>query len=261
MDRRSLAAVASVLALGLLLLAGAAYYALREQRIANRELLSRIEDVHTRLDGQLRQTQELADQVAVLNDRAARLEQDNRDLRRQVAALLRRKPVEVAAFAPAPVEAVALQPFSMHPEGVEPVVLVEPLAAAALTINWPAYLPGDLAPVPFDRGGSHRFTDPAFMKKMYVSSAVLHAVDVGTTLVALRMGAREANPFMRGVSRNPAALIAIKGGAAAGTIYLMKRLSLTNPYAAGVGITVINSALAIVAVNNVQAISRQKPGS
>ncbi len=53
---------------------------------------------------------------------------------------------------------------------------------------------------------------------LYVGVAGLQALDTQTTLAALRGGAVEANPLMRGVVKSPAALIGVKGGVTLGSI-------------------------------------------
>ena len=104
-------------AVGLVLIAvSLAYYAVRQQQAANGEILSRLGEVQSALREQSRRAAELADHVSALTERVGRLEADNRDLRRQVTALLRRKPAAEVAInvMPLPLEVGSLAPFVEH---------------------------------------------------------------------------------------------------------------------------------------------------
>lgn len=239
------------------LLAGGALL-LREERRRHAETVAKFEDTRQRLEEERRGARTMADALASLTERVARLEDDNRGLRAAVGARLRRSRPSLAAMSePVAIAAAGLLPLSEYPPPIEPVALADPLAATA-AVNWNAYLPGGVAPAPFDRAIARGLSDPAFMKKMYVSFALLQVADTGTTLASLRLGAREGNPFIYRVARNPAALIALKGGVTVGTIYTMERLRLKNPVAAAVAMAAVNSTLAVVAVNNARVMATQK---
>lgn len=259
MSGRRVIALAAFASLVLLLTAGAAYYALREQRAANAAILGKLDLVQSALDGEARRSRELADQVAALTGRVAGLERDNRDLRRRLAALLNRKPVEVASLPLPldPLDVVPLMPYAPHMEAAAPAVMLETLPITWAT-DWTAYQPaGLIAPAP-SVVLSRKLTDPAFIKTMYVSYGALQVADVTTTLKALDSGrGREANPFMSGVARNPAALIGVKAGTTVMTILLIEKVRKTHPVAATVSMIAINATMAAIVVNNTAVAVRQ----
>jgi len=250
---RSLAAAALVLTVAALGL-----YGFRQQQAANREILSRLDDVRSALRDQTRQSAELANQVTALSERVARLETDNRDLRRQLARLLNRKPIEVAAFAlPHPLDAVPLAPLAENSIVESEPILIEPIPITWAT-DWSSYQPAGIIAPPAPIELQRKLTGPAFMKKMYYSFAALQAADALTTLNAVSNGAREANPLLQGAVKSPPAIIAIKAGAVAGTILTLERLRKDHPVVAVASLIAINSTLAIVAINNASVTSRQK---
>lgn len=248
---RTLAAgvlIASVAALGL--------YAVRQQQ-ANREILSRLDDVRSALRDEAVKSTELADRVTALSERVARLETDNLDLRRQLARLLNRKPLEVAAVAlPRPLDAIPLAPLAEHSLVDASPVFIE-LIPITWATDWSSYQPAGLIAPPAPIVLQRRLTDPAFVRKMYYSFGALQATDAVTTLVSVNRGAREWNPLLRGASRNPAAMFAIKAGVVAGTVFTVEKLRRKNPVIAIASLIAINSTLAVVAVNNVSVAARQ----
>jgi hypothetical protein len=252
---RQTSALAALIALVLLLAAGGAYYALREQRAANTAILASLDRVQSALDQEASRSRELAEQVSALAERTGRLERDNRDLRRQLAALLRRKPVEVARL-PMPLEGVPLVPLAEPAVAYAEPVIVEPLPITWAT-DFRSYQPaGLIAPSPAIVL-TRRLADPAFLKKMYIGYGALQAADIATTLVSIDGGARETNPLMVRASRNPAALIGIKAGASVATILLVEKLRKASPIAATISLIVINSTLAAVVVNNTAVAVKQ----
>ena len=250
---RTLAAAAlllTVAALGL--------YALRQQQAANREILSRLDEVRSALRDQARQSTELANQVTALSERVARLETDNRDLRRQLARLMNRKPIEVAAVAlPPPLGAVPLVPLAEHSIAASEPILIEPIPITWAT-DWSSYQPAGIIAPPAPIELQRKLTDPAFVKKMYYSFAALQAADAVTTLAAVGSGAREANPLLQGAVKSPPAIIAIKAGVVAGTILTMEKFRKDNPVLITATLIVVNSTLAVVAVNNAAVVARQR---
>lgn len=248
-----------MLAAGALVLAIAALglYAVRQQQAANREILSRLDEVRSALRDEAARSGELATQVTALSERVARLETDNRDLRRQLARLLNRKPIEVALMTPPrPLDAIPLAPLAEHSTVESTGVLIEPIPITWAT-DWTAYQPAGIIAPPAPIVLQRKLTDPAFVKKMYYSYGFLQAADVVTTLVSVNQGAREFNPLLQGASQNPAAMIAIKAGTAAGTILMIEKLRKEHPVIAVATLIAINSTLAVVAVNNVSVAARQ----
>jgi hypothetical protein len=260
---RSLAAAALVLAIAALGL-----YAFRQQQAANREILSRLDDVRSTLRDQTRQSTALANQVTALSERVERLEIDNRDLRRQLARLMNRKPIEVAAIAlpldtvasakvSHPLDAVPLAPLAEHSLAEAEPVLIETIPITWAT-DWSSYQPAGIIAPPAPIELQRKLTDPVFVKKMYYSFAALQAVDAATTLAAVSNGAREANPLLQGAVQSPPAIIAIKAGVVAGTIFTLERLRKDHPVVAVATLIAINSTLAVVAINNASVNARQK---
>jgi hypothetical protein len=125
------------------------------------------------------------------------------------------------------------------------------------TVDWSAAaVASAAAPAPrFTK--PRRFTDPNFMRTMYFTHAALQMTDAVTTLSAVGKGAREANPLLRSAARNPAALIAVKAGAVAGTTLLLEKLRKDRPVVAAVTLVAINAAVTVVAVNNAHVIAKQ----
>ena len=88
------------------------------------------------------------------------------------------------------------------------------------------------------------------MTSLYVSTATMQALDVHSTLKAFSTGAVEANPLMTGVTKNPAAFIALKAGVAASTIMAARQMAKHNKVAAVVTLVAVNSVYAMVVSHN-----------
>jgi hypothetical protein len=257
---RRVVALAAFASLVLLLTAGGAYYALREQRAANAAILAKLDLVQSALGDEARRSRELADRVAALTERVAGLERDTRDLRRRLTALTGRKPVEVASLGlpvPLSIEAAPLIPYASPIDAAAPAVMVESLPITWAT-EWTAYQPaGLIAPSP-SVVLRRKLAEPAFIKTMYVSYGALQVADVASTLSALDSGrGREANPFMGNVARNPAALIGVKAATSVMTIMLIEKVRKTRPVAATVSMIAINATMAAIVVNNTAVATRQ----
>ena len=91
---------------------------------------------------------------------------------------------------------------------------------------------------------------------LYASFAALQALDAHSTMRALDAGARETNPLMRGIARTPAALIAVKAGLTATTIYLVERMRVKSRRAAIVIMAALNSTYATIVAHNYTAADR-----
>jgi hypothetical protein len=104
------------------------------------------------------------------------------------------------------------------------------------------------APVPFRRNspilGKRNPLPPrrsALLISLYVSHGLLQVLDARATSRALRTGsAQEGNPLMRPLAGQPAALVALKLGVAAGIIYGIDRLHRTHPRLAMISLGTIN---------------------
>ena len=96
------------------------------------------------------------------------------------------------------------------------------------------------------------------MTSLYASTVMMQALDVHSTLSALRSGATEANPLMQGATRNQAMFMAVKVGVAASTILAAKQLSKRNKAAAVATLVAINSAYALVVSHNYRVAQSMK---
>jgi hypothetical protein len=249
---RTLAAITLVL-----VVAGMGLLVVRSQQSANRMIVARLEEVRDALREQTLRNSELSGQVATLSERVGRLEADNRDLRRQLAALLKRKPAQVAAIALPPLTAMPLMPIAEPSIASAERFVLEPVAITWST-DWSSYQPaGIIAPAP-GLVLRRRLTDPDFVRKLYYGYAALQFTDAMTTLVSVDRGAREANPLLQQAARNPAAMIGLKAAAVAGTILTVEKIRQDHPIVATATLIAINATLAVVAVNNVSVAARQQ---
>jgi hypothetical protein len=108
-------------------------------------------------------------------------------------------------------------------------------------------------PVPLFAPRSVRATRrPAALLPLYVGFATLQALDARSTMTALGNGATEANPLLGGITDHSGAFLALKMGAAAGTIFVTEKLWKRNPVAAVALMVGLNSAYAIIVAHNYQ---------
>jgi hypothetical protein len=252
-DSRAVVVVALVATLA------AAWFVVREQRAANRQILSTLDQVKLALGDQTRRSGELEQQVAVLSERVVSLEKEVGGLRRQIVTLSRR-PAAIAHINP-PLDAIALAPLvpSPRPQAPSPALIEIETLPITWATDWSSYQPAGIiapaAPIVLER----KLTDPAFLKKLYIGYAALQVSDVITTTAALKRGAREGNPLVRDFADSPAAMIGAKAAAGVVTIIAIERLRKTHPVVASVSLIAINATLAAVIVNNV-AVAARMPG-
>jgi hypothetical protein len=94
---------------------------------------------------------------------------------------------------------------------------------------------------------------------LYVSLSALQAYDVYSTLTAVRSGAVEANPFMKGVVGNPTAFVALKAGVTGASIYYAEKLWKDRKRTEAILLMVAsNGLMAYVAQNNARVLSSMK---
>jgi hypothetical protein len=93
-------------------------------------------------------------------------------------------------------------------------------------------------------------TRPSVLPALYVATAVTQAMDAHSTLSALRAGAQEANPLMRGAAARPGAFLALKAGAAAGTILFAEKLWSRNRGGAIAAMVALNVVTSVIAAHN-----------
>ena len=148
-----------------------------------------------------------------------------------------------ATSAAAPDDASGAPVLPVADEAVTSVVLSAPASAPAP----PFHL---TEPVPAPR--------PAALMPLYGSLIGLQALDFDSTRRAVASGAgREANPLMRSVVGQPAALLAVKAGATGAIIFASERLRKTHHPAAAVMLMIgINSAYAMIVAHNYAVANR-----
>ncbi len=91
-----------------------------------------------------------------------------------------------------------------------------------------------------------------------VAAAALQGLDTYTTMSALKLGAVEANPMMRGAVRNPGVFIAVKASMTAATIFAAQKMWPTNKVAAIAVLAVSNGVMATVVAHNMSVLRQLK---
>jgi len=149
--------------------------------------------------------------------------------------------VATTAFAAEERAAETLAPASLV---LAPVVA----EAAPFTVHMP------VAPV-FTKKASHVGAQVG-MGAVYASTALMHILDIDSTLKALKVGAVEANPMMSGVVHNKAAFFATKAAIATASIYATARMARHNKLGAIITSSAINSAYLMIVRNNYKIAGR-----
>jgi hypothetical protein len=128
---------------------------------------------------------------------------------------------------------------------VAPTALVESSASSAA--------PSPLLPSShLQRGG---------LVALSASLVSLPAYDAYSTLSALKLGGTESNPLMQGVVRHPAALILLKGGVTASSIFAATHLWQQHHRGAAIALlAVTNGTMAAVAAHNASALRTWRAG-
>jgi hypothetical protein len=116
-------------------------------------------------------------------------------------------------------------------------------------------LPSLQRPVAFERPSNR---PSALMLSLYASTAAMQMLDVHSTLTAVKQGASESNPLMKGLASNKAAFIAMKAGVAASTILASRNMAKRNKVAAIATMIAINSAYAFVVNHNYKVARNQR---
>ena len=97
---------------------------------------------------------------------------------------------------------------------------------------------------------------PAALPSLYVASVSLQAFDGVSTLLAIDRGAREANPFMRAITTQPATFIALKAATATSIILASEQLWKRGRKKSAIVLMIAsNAALGFVASRNVRVLS------
>jgi Domain of unknown function (DUF5658) len=101
-----------------------------------------------------------------------------------------------------------------------------------------------------------RIRRPKLLPALYAATVLTQVLDAHSTRSALSRGAREVNPVMQGVASNGATLLAVKVGAAAGTVFIAEKLWRRNRVAAIAMMVAVNVATAGIAAHNYSVASR-----
>jgi hypothetical protein len=112
------------------------------------------------------------------------------------------------------------------------------------------------APIPAWTGMPGR---PSILTALYGGSAALQAFDAFSTLKAIKGGAVEANPLMKGVVGNPGVFIGIKATVSAASILAAEQMWRNHHrVAAIVMMAASNGFMAAVAAHNASVLSSQQ---
>ena len=130
------------------------------------------------------------------------------------------------------------------------------ITAAAATAVTPVALETVATTAPAAQTNWSLARRPALLPVLYVGSAVLQAYDAYSTLSALKAGAVEANPLMKGAVTSPVALVGIKAGVSAASIIAAERMWHHNRLGAIAMMAISNGMMAIVAAHNAQVLGR-----
>jgi Domain of unknown function (DUF5658) len=154
--------------------------------------------------------------------------------------------------------------FSLSSAGVRVAAAQERGSAGAQSVNRPVSadlampaLTPDPAPVV-----TAVYTPPnghvRLMLPFHVSTVLLQALDVQSTLQGLKNGALEGNPLMAGVVNNRAAFIATKAAITAGLVYGTHGLAKRNKFLAIAASVGINAGYAYVVSRNFKVVRQQQ---
>lgn len=97
---------------------------------------------------------------------------------------------------------------------------------------------------------------PLLLPAMYAAQVALQALDAHSTYSAINKGAHEANPLMKGVVGNKGAMMAVKAGVAASTIFLAEKMWKRGNRAGAIAtMLIVNGVTAAVVANNYKVAS------
>jgi hypothetical protein len=113
--------------------------------------------------------------------------------------------------------------------------------------------------VPVSLGQAASARRPFTLPALYVGSAVLQGYDAYSTLSVLKHGGVEANPVVKGVTKNPAAFIGLKAGVTAMSIMAAERMwKNNNRMGAVLTMVATNGLMAYVAAHNARVLAQVK---
>ena len=95
------------------------------------------------------------------------------------------------------------------------------------------------------------------LRALEASFVGLQALDVVSTMRAIERGHTETNLLMRDVAGRPAAMVAVKAGSTAATVWLVRRLAKRNRVAALATMVAIDAAYVAVVARNFHVAPRR----
>jgi len=108
--------------------------------------------------------------------------------------------------------------FAADAENAAPTPVLTPASLAAAAASAATSANTDTAPMFI------RHERPRMLPALYLTAASLQGYDVYSTFTALKSGAQERNPVMKGLVGNPAAFVAVKAGVAGASIIAAEQL-------------------------------------
>jgi hypothetical protein len=98
---------------------------------------------------------------------------------------------------------------------------------------------------------------PMVLPALYATTVGLQAYDAYSTLTVLKSGGVEANPVMKGITKNPTAFVALKAGVAAMSIMASEKMWKDgNKVGAIVTMLASNGFMAYVAAHNTRVLNQ-----
>jgi Domain of unknown function (DUF5658) len=139
---------------------------------------------------------------------------------------------------------------------VTPVAAAPVAPAPARLAEAPSNADAAQGPTFVNAGFAPRTRRPLLLPALYVSQAALQALDAHSTYSAINRGAHEVNPLMKGVVGNKPAMLAVKAGVAASTIWIAERMWKKGNRAAAIATMIVaNVVTGAVVANNYKVAS------
>ncbi len=131
-----------------------------------------------------------------------------------------------------------------------------PVARAADEAATAAKAEGEQGPTFVRASYTPRDKRPLALPALYAAQAALQALDAHSTYAAIGRGGVEANPLMKGVVGNKGAMMAVKAGVAASSIWMAERMWKKGNRAGAIAtMLVVNGITAAVVANNYKVAS------
>ncbi len=166
-----------------------------------------------------------------------------------VATILAVASLSTVATAQELVAANTLSTTVLFPASLVPAI-TPAIGAAAVAADAAETIPVRRPTAPIARMDHGR---PALLPALYAAQGALQVMDAHSTYSAIGRGAHEANPLMQGVVRNKGAMLAVKAGVAASTIWMAESMwKRGNRLGAIATMIAANAVAAVVVAHNYQ---------